>query len=469
MEDNNEQHSSHSSPHSKTNSEDEVLVLCSLVEEYKANFEQAELEIQLLTTKLEELLIEKKSRAEYEQKQQRFVDELEESLGHFDEQLTLANSIIATKTAEIESLKEQSVIYKESVSLDQATCDKEISSLRKEKAQLAAKVAHQLEELDGYEELLNKQQTDILDMGFRVGASEKDKAIRREYGQSRQNSKRTEGAGGDSSGEEEHSPKSPVSNSTPSPRSPRVRKRAPVIKIGPPRGFGSASSAAAPMGESEEVARIAISHSPPHSVVLRSASSGGSRRSPNSSSKQGESHNFPSSKEWSEAKKHQNLFIEAKPAPSSPFRKMSSVSPSNSSSGDELNESFDADAEAAESAATVVALSGGMALARQFSSSAGSNWSKAAPATSAPAVSAHTGLGPWMRDPLTKSTTAISGKGNEKAESYFSNMSSMSSGLGRNPNKIYEAKENGREEEQLKTSTSSEPWVGEGRVATHHV
>jgi hypothetical protein len=148
--------------------EDDMLVLCSLVEEYKDALETTEAENERLKNQIESLLLLNNHLREKEEQQQGVIERLESNVNQLVEELEQTNSIISAKNNDLESLQHcLGVIHKRKVEVDDQTQHeqrKTIERLQSENAKITESYSMNLRIMEDYLELINEKDSTILDL-----------------------------------------------------------------------------------------------------------------------------------------------------------------------------------------------------------------------------------------------------------------------------------------------------------------
>lgn len=167
----------------KREDEDAILPqLVNLIEEYKINYEAAEEEINELQKLLLRLSSERAELMSVLQYSDVYLEEMEESIANLDRELIRSQGNNSQKDTELVNLRKM-VQDKEAQekrrSDDMSPLEKEIEFLRKERKRLLLLTGNQEKDMDEYEELVVKQQANILQLSLRIKDFETAAELRR--------------------------------------------------------------------------------------------------------------------------------------------------------------------------------------------------------------------------------------------------------------------------------------------------
>ena len=151
------------------NDESLIQQLCALLEEYKLNYEGAEVTLDLVNAQLEAVYAEKNELEALVQYSDIYMGEMEESLQALDRELARAQANCIKKDSEIGSMRRLVSDYEtKEKRRSEVIEESEMAFLRRERARLLQVTVEQDGELDRYEALIGEQQASILDLSLQV-------------------------------------------------------------------------------------------------------------------------------------------------------------------------------------------------------------------------------------------------------------------------------------------------------------
>ena len=152
--------------------QDDILELCSMVEEYKECFQIAESENRELKDQLQEALIEIDRLRSVEIQQAGVIERLDESVNQLVEEIEQNTQIMVTKDADLASLQHVlGVIHKRKVEVDDQTQlqqSRQIESLTAEKNKISEAYSLNLKILEDYLTIINQKDSEILDLNHTI-------------------------------------------------------------------------------------------------------------------------------------------------------------------------------------------------------------------------------------------------------------------------------------------------------------
>lgn len=165
-----------------TRMEDEdLLALCNLAEEYKGCLDRAESENQSLLEKLNQLenVLQEKEANELENKT--LINDLEESLCNLDKEFGIVSANLRREEEEckvlrrslgaVQKLQGQSELREKEKSSQLDDINRKLKTLKEENKRC-------MMQIEEYEDLINQQQTEILELGLRIEELEREKLQR---------------------------------------------------------------------------------------------------------------------------------------------------------------------------------------------------------------------------------------------------------------------------------------------------
>lgn len=159
--------------------EDDLLVLCSLVEEYKESLDHAEARNNSLSEQLERALTENASLREKAEQQNAVIRRLDDSVNQLMEDLEHANSVVAMKDGDLQSLQHcLNVIHRKKVEVDDQTQleqSKIIANLFAEKSKINEAYSANLKILEEYLDIINSRESEILDLKHIINLLESER------------------------------------------------------------------------------------------------------------------------------------------------------------------------------------------------------------------------------------------------------------------------------------------------------
>jgi len=153
-------------------SQDDILELCSMVEEYKECFQIAESENRELREQLQEALVEIERLRGVEIQQAGVIERLDDSVNQLVEEIEQNTQIMFTKDADLASMQHVlGVIHKRKVEVDDQTQlqqSRQIESLTTEKSKLGEAYSLNLKILEDYLTIINQKDSEILDLNHTI-------------------------------------------------------------------------------------------------------------------------------------------------------------------------------------------------------------------------------------------------------------------------------------------------------------